>query len=287
LYEGAERFASRIEKESEGQISVKLVPAGALGGMESNLEALSLGSIDITYVGESYTSRYYGPMGVTAAPYAFQGLDHFKNYVGSDLYLEFKEGFSEATGHQIVGTFTTGFRNVTANRPIRKPEDMKGLKIRVPDAPLFTAMPKATGASPTPIAFSEVYLALEQGVVDAEENPLETIYNMKFHEVQKYINLTKHMMEPAHFIVSKSLWQKLSDKQRQLFLSIGADVSGEVTNVADDRNNELLSIFEKEGNIVVYDVDIAAFAEATYAFDTEPERAWTREQFDRLKALNQ
>lgn len=287
LNEGAQVFAGRLETETNGHIKVNLVPAGALGGMDSNLEALSLGSIDITFAGESYTSRYFEPMGVTAAPYAFQSWEHFSRYVESDLYREFLDGYTEETQNHIIGTFTSGFRNVTANKPVRVPADMRGLKIRVPDAPLFTAMPRATGANPTPIAFAEVYLALQQGVVDAQENPLETIYNMKFHEVQKYINLTSHMMEPAHFVISGKLWNQLTEQERETIMKIGKEVSRDIVNVARQRSEELLSTFENVGNIVVRDVDIPAFAEATYPFNTDSERPWTRDQFDRLQALNQ
>ena len=123
---------------------------------------------------------------------------------------------------------------------------MKGLKIRVADTPLMFAMPKATGASPAPVAFSEVYLALQQGVVDAQENPLETIYNMKFYEVQDYISLTAHMMEPAHFVVSKILWDKLSEEEQQMLFRIGKEVSD---YILDDANVPLG--YWCSGNIMV------------------------------------
>ena len=282
----ADSFAKEVAEATDGRVKVNVVPAGALGGMDSNLEALSMGSIDITLVGESYTSRYYPPMGVTTAPYAFQGWDHFRKYVRSDLFAGFKKEYTKATGNVIVGTFTSGFRSVTANKIVRTPADMVGLKIRVPDAPAFTAMPKAAGASPTPIAFGEVYLALQQKVVDAQENPLETTYNMKFYEVTKYICLTEHMMEPAHIIVSPSFWKKISDADKAKILAIGAEVSEEATDSAERASNDLLSTFRQMGNIVVTDVDKKAFAGICYAFNTSKERGWTPAQFKRLQDLS-
>jgi len=285
LYTMSQTFVDEIEDIADGRISFNLVPAGALGGMDSNLEALSLGSLDITLVGESYTARYYPPMGVTTAPYAFQSWDHFRNYVNSELYDELVGSYAQETGNVIIGTFTSGFRSVTANKPVRTPADMVGLKIRVPDAPAFTAMPRAAGASPTPIAFSEVYLALQQKVVDAQENPLETTFNMKFYEVAPYISLTEHMMEPAHIIVSSALWNKFSEDDKALFLEIGSKVAAAATDSAEDASQSLISTFTELGNTVITDVDKEAFAAITYEFNTSPDRGWTTEQFNRLQNL--
>ena len=110
-----------------------------------------------------------------------------------------------------------GERHVTSNKPINKPEDMKGLKIRVPDAPLYTMFPRAVGANPTPIAFAEVYLALQNGTVDAQENPLPTIDAKKFYEVQKYIVLTGHITDALLTIVGGPTWSKLSDADKKIF----------------------------------------------------------------------
>ena len=127
-----------------------------------------------------------------------KNYDHWKAYRDSDLFKELSEGYKEATGHTVMAITWYGYRHVTSNFPITKPEDMKGLKIRVPDSPVMVMFPNAVGANPTPMAFSEVYLALQQGVVDAEENPLPTIKFKKFYEVQKDINLTGHIGNSLH-----------------------------------------------------------------------------------------
>ncbi|WP_180899683.1 DctP family TRAP transporter solute-binding subunit [Martelella soudanensis] len=284
---GAEAFATRVADETDGRVIINVVPAGALGGMDSNLEGLSLGSVDIAFAGASYTSQYYKPMSLTAAPYAFQSEAHFDKFIGSDLYNEMNEGFDEATGNHIVGAFTTGFRNVTSNTPVREPADMKGMKIRVPDAEMFTAMPLAVGANPTPVAFAEVYLALQQGVVDAEENPIDTIYSMKFYEVQKYVNLTHHMMEPAYLILSGAAWDRLSDADRATIAGIGDEVSKSITADARERTADLLKTLQEHGTEVVRDVDIPAFAATVHDFNTSDARGWSKAQFDALESLNQ
>lgn len=285
LYEMAESFAEQVEEQTNGRLKMNLVPAGSLGGMDSNLEALDMGTIDICLAGESYTSTYYAPLAVSTAPYAFQSWDHFRNYLDSDFYEELKAGYTEATGNYIIGTYTSGFRSITSNKEIRKPEDLAGVKIRVPDAPAFTAMPVACGASPTPMALSEVYLALQQGVVDAQENPLETSYNQAFYEVCDYVCLTEHMMEPAHIVVSGSFWDKLTDEEKEIVTSIAKSVAAEATDAAETSSEEYIAKFEEEGCTVVTDIDKEAFAELCLEFNTSPERDWTSEQWEALQAL--
>ena len=133
----------------------------------------------------------------------FRDFDHWKKYSTSPLFAELAEGYYEKSGgNKVVAITYYGERHVTSNKAINKPEDMKGLKIRVPDAPLYTMFPRAVGANPTPIAFAEVYLALQNGTVDAQENPLPTIDAKKFYEVQKYIVLTGHITDALLTIVA-------------------------------------------------------------------------------------
>lgn len=285
LYNMAESFAEKVEEQTNGHLKINLVPAGSLGGMDSNLEALDMGTIDICLAGESYTSTYYAPLAVSTAPYAFQSWEHFRNYLDSDFYKELKAGYTDVTGNYIIGTYTSGFRSITSNKEIRKPEDLAGVKIRVPDAPAFTAMPIACGASPTPMALSEVYLALQQGVVDAQENPLETSYNQAFYEVCDYVCLTEHMMEPSHIVVSGSFWDKLTDEEKEIVTMIAKSVAAEATDAAETSSKEYLSKFEEAGCTIVTDIDKAAFAELCLEFNTNPERDWTSEQWEALQNL--
>ena len=285
LYDLADSFAEQVEAQTNGRVKVNVVPAGALGGMDSNLEALDLGTIDICLAGESYTSTYYAPLAVSTAPYAFQSWDHFRKYLDSDFFAGLKEGYYETTGNRIIGSYTSGFRSITANQAIRSPEDLAGVKIRVPDAPAFTAMPIACGASPTPMALAEVYLALQQGVVDAQENPLETSYNQKFYEVCKYICITEHMMEPSHIVVSGAFWDKLTDEEKTIVENIAKSVSAEATDKAEASSNDYVALFEAEKCTIVTDIDKAAFAALCLEFNTSPDRDWTAEQWEALQAL--
>src|SRR5256885_574978 len=123
-------------------------------------------------------------------------------------------------GNTVVAITYCGTRQTTANKALTRPEDMKGLKIRVPDAPLYTLFPRAVGANPTPIAFAEVYLALQNGTVEAQENPLPTIDAKKFYEVQSHINLTAHITDALLTIIGGPLWAKLSEADRKIFQAV-------------------------------------------------------------------
>jgi tripartite ATP-independent transporter DctP family solute receptor len=285
IFTAAETIARDFEKATKGRYKIKVVPSGALGNMKSNLEGLSLGSLDITVAGVSYLADAYKPITLGAAPYAFKSWNHLNNYFKSALFKKFKNEYTKITGIQIVGSFSSGFRDVTANKPIRTPADMKGLKIRVPDAPLFLAMPQAVNANPTPVNFGEVYLALQQGAVDAEENPLTTIYSMKFHEVQKYICLTQHMMEPAHILVSPTAWKKMTANDRKILTGITEKAGAYISMESMQQEQELIQKFKQAGNIIITDVDREAFRKACESFNLNPGRPWTSQQYRQLQAL--
>ena len=160
-----------------------------------------------------------------------------------------------------------GNRHTTANKAINRPEDMKGLKIRVPDAPLYTLFPRAVGANPTPIAFAEVYLALQNGTVDAQENPLPTIDAKKFYEVQSHINLTAHITDALLTIIGGPLWSKLSEADRKIFDAVSPGGRGCARPARSSPSKSRLAgeFVTKRGKTVVK-VDRKPFMEAVQKY---------------------
>ena len=173
---------------------------------------------------------------------------------------------------------------MTSNKPINKPEDMKGLKIRVPDAPLYTMFPRAVGANPTPIAFAEVYLALQNGTVDAQENPLPTIDAKKFYEVQKYIVLTGHITDALLTIVGGPTWNKLSDADKKIFEAVLKEAAARATSQIIEIEAKLGAEFEKRGKEVVK-VDRKPFRDAVVKLHNGPDATWDKATYDKLQAL--
>ncbi len=279
--------ADEIKKRSSGKYEIEVFPASSLGKEVDINEGLSLGTVDIIWTGFQFAGRSYGPIGISGYPYVYRSVDHWRKFLTSDLFKDLSDGYDKASGHHIVTATYYGQRHVTSNKPVRNPADMKNLKIRVPNAPAYTIFPKATGANPTPIAFAEVYLALQQGTVEAQENPLPTIQAKKFYEVQKNINLTGHITDSLLAIIGGPLWDRLNEADRKLFVDVITEAAAGSTKDIENKEKELVAWFEKQGNIVIKDVDVAAMQKATAAYyDSHPtEVPWSKEIWDRLQAI--
>jgi TRAP-type C4-dicarboxylate transport system substrate-binding protein len=175
---------------------------------------------------------------------------------------------------------------VTANKEIKKPEDMKGMKLRVPPAPLYLMLAKSVGANATPIAFAEVYLALQQGTVDGQENPLPTIMAKKFYEVQSHIMLTGHIVESLLTIVGAPVWAKLSDADKKVFEEVLAQAAGKASDEIRASEQQIADQLRKLGKTVVQ-VDREAFRKAAVPLhnDASAGAGWSRAEYDALQAL--
>nr|MBP8230202.1 sialic acid TRAP transporter substrate-binding protein SiaP [Xylophilus sp.] len=215
VYETSEPFhkysvwaAEEIKKRTNGKYDIQVFPASSLGKEADINQGLTLGTVDIILSGASFAGNTYKPLAITYFPFIFRDAEHQLSYAKSDVFKELAKGYDDKSGNHITALNYYGARHVTsaAAKPVSKPEDMKGLKIRVPDAPAYLAFPKSLGANATPIAFAEVYLALQNGTVDAQENPLPTIEAKKFYEVQKNISLTGHIIDSLLTITSGQLW---------------------------------------------------------------------------------
>src|SRR3954449_11849502 len=238
--------AQEIQKRTNNRYVVEVFPASTLGKETDINQGLTLGTVDIIYTGQLFAGRTFGPLAIGGAPYMFRDFDHWKHFHESPLFRQLADGYQQKSGgNKVVAITYYGERHVTSNKPINKPEDMKGLKIRVPDAPLYTMFPRAVGANPTPIAFAEVYLALQNGTVDAQENPLPTIDAKKFYEVQKYIVLTGHITDALLTIVGGPTWSKLSPADRKVFDDVLREAADRCPNDIVTVEKSLGAEFEK------------------------------------------
>jgi tripartite ATP-independent transporter DctP family solute receptor len=276
--------ASEIKKRTNARYEIEVFPASTLGKETDINQGLTLGTVDIIYTGQLFAGRTYGPLAIGGAPYMFRDFDHWKRYATSPLFRQLSDGYQKAGGNKVVAITYYGERHVTSNKPINRPEDMKGLKIRVPDAPLYTMFPRAVGANPTPIAFAEVYLALQNGTVDAQENPLPTIDAKKFYEVQKYIVLTGHITDAILTIVAGGTWDKLSDADKQVFDAVLKEAAARATSEIIDIEKKMSAEFEARGKTVVR-VDRKPFRDATVKLHNGPDATWPREVYDQLQKL--
>jgi tripartite ATP-independent transporter DctP family solute receptor len=283
--------AGEIARRTGDRYTMDVFPASSLGNETQINQSLTLATVDIIYTGQLFAGRSYGPITIGGAPFMFRDFDHWKKYADSALFQELAAGYQKASGgNRVVAITYYGNRQTTANKALNRPEDMKGLKIRVPDAPLYTLFPRAVGANPTPIAFAEVYLALQNNTVDAQENPLPTIDAKKFYEVQSHINLTAHITDALLTIIGSPLWNRLSEPDRKIFEAVFREAAVRATAEIVDIEGRLAGEFAKRGKTVVK-VDRRPFMEAVqkyYQTGKLPDGSalpWPRDIYDRLQAI--
>ncbi|WP_046866016.1 sialic acid TRAP transporter substrate-binding protein SiaP [Microvirga massiliensis] len=291
VYETSEPFhtqsvwaAQEIAKRTDGRYQIDVYPASQLGKETDINQGLSLGSVDMIISGSSFASRSYAPIGVTYYPYIFRDANHLLAYTKSDVFKELAKGYSDKTGHQILAVTYYGARHTSSNKPIKSCADLKGLKIRVPDVPAYLAMPRACGANTAPIAFAEVYLALQNGTVEAQENPLTTIEAKKFYEVQKHIALTGHIVDHLNTVVSSSLWKKLSDEDKKIFTEVAQEAAARATAEIQAKEKELVGFFKEKG-LTVSDVDKDDFKQTVLKNVSFESFGYRKSDYDRIQAI--
>ena len=276
--------ADEIKKRTNGKFDIQVFPASSLGKETDINQGLSLGTVDMIISGPSFAARSYPRIGIAYYPFIFRDADHLIAYSKSPVFEEMVEGFREKTGIQITAYTYYGARQTTSNRPFTDCAGMKGLKIRVPDVPAYMATPKACGANPTPIAFAEVYLALQNGTVEAQENPLTTIEAKKFYEVQKAIMLTGHIVDGLTTQIAPHVWNKLTDDEKKIFTEVTREAAARATAQIKKREAELVDEFKKKG-LQIVNVNRKSFVDAVLKNATLESMGYERKDYDRIVAI--
>jgi tripartite ATP-independent transporter DctP family solute receptor len=276
--------AEEIERRTNGKFLIEVYPASSLGKETDLNQGLAIGTIDMVIGGPSFAVSQYPRMGVAYYPYTFADAQHLLKYAESDLFGEMTTEFKAATGIQITAYTYYGTRHTTAKQTFTTCEQMKGLKIRVPGAPIYTAFPRACGANPTPIAFAETYIALQNGTVDGQENPLPTIDAMKFYEVQPAIMLTGHIVDGLVTMLSPALWDRLSEEEREIFTEVSREAAARATEKVIEAEAELVGKFEAAG-VAVVEVDRAGFKSAVEQTIPLEEYGFSNEDYQAIQAI--
>ena len=262
MHVAAVAAAEQFKACTQGRHTIAVYPSSQLGNENALNEQIRFGGVDIIFTGQIFASSAYKPLAIGAAPFIFKDRAQALRYRESAVFKELWAGWNKATGQQILSAGYFGAFNVTSNTPVEKPADMKGMKIRVPDAPIWLAFPRAVGANPTPVALAEVYLALQQGVVTASANPLPITFAFKFFEVQKFVNPTAHLMEYVFWIAGSQAMGKL-DAADKGCMQKAADLYAErSTALIVEQEDGLRKKMEAEKLITFTNPDIAAFQAA-------------------------
>ncbi len=260
---GASHFAKLVKVRSGGEIIIEVFPSCQLGNQRELIEKVSLGTVDMALTGTAVLGNFIPEVSIFDLPFLFRNVEHAYKAIdtlGMELCNKGKE-----RGFITLAIWENGIRHMTNNvRPIVTPDDMKGLNFRVMEQPVYIEMMKALGASPTPLAMSELYTALQQGVVDGQENPLAHIATKRFYEVQKYISFTAHTYAPEPLLISTVAWDKLSPAQQEILKKAAEDTRDWQRKLCRTTEQQFLAIIKDKSKCQMNDnVDKEAFAKQT------------------------
>lgn len=215
------QIIDEIYKETDGRIKISIYYAGVLGSEAEMLDMCRMGSLDILTSGPLILTSFFPPVQVFSLPYLFNDRKHVRETFKQDFIEEwFNDIILKKSNVRTIAFWYLGTRTLTTrNLPVYKPEDLKGVKVRCMDMPISKDCIAALGASSTPIAYNELYMALQTGVIDGQENPIANIYDMKFYEVQDYLIFTNHNTHMGSVHISELTWQKISEKDREIMLN--------------------------------------------------------------------
>jgi len=257
----AQEFAKRVNAKLGDKAKVVIYGSSQLGGDGELMKKLKLGTVDLA-LPSTVLSSYVAGFGVFEMPYLVKDRDHMTRIRDQVVYPTLVPE-AEKVGYHILAVWENGFRQITNNKhPIVKPEDLQGIKLRVPKGVWRVKMFQAYGANPTPLGFSEVFVALQTGAMDGQENPLAQIVSGHFQEVQKYLSLTGHVYTPA-YVVAGASWSRLPPDVQKILADTAKEIQPVVYKIAGDLDSKLLEQIKKTPGIAVNEADKDAFIKAS------------------------
>jgi tripartite ATP-independent transporter DctP family solute receptor len=260
VYKGILEVKRKLEESSKGTMTLKIFPGAQLGDFKAMVGQTQAGDLDITMTGYPDMSYIIPELKLIGAPYVVSSYEHLKKVVKGPYGQRMDTKFREKGVH-LMDVWYEGTRHTTANKPINSMADLKGLKMRTPNVPFLIAYAQAVGATPAPVAFAELYLALQTKQVDAQENPLPTIEAAKVYEVQKYIALTGHFIASSAILVGDKALKKLNPTQKQ-WLEEAIVAGGKVSTAGVMKSESELVAFFKSKGLTVTTVDTGPFRAA-------------------------
>jgi tripartite ATP-independent transporter DctP family solute receptor len=281
----AQEFAKRVQQKLGGKVIVQLYGSSQLGDDTEMMQKVKLGTLDFT-LPSTVMSSAVPAFGLFEMPYLVRDREHMKR-IEKEIVWPDLVPLAEKAGYQTIAVWENGFRQITNNaHPIKTPEDLKAIKLRVPKGKWRIKMFQAYGASPSAMGLSEVFVALQTGVMDGEENPLTQIYTSKFQEVQKYLSMTDHVYTPAYLITSVRRWNALPADVRKGLSEAARETQAFVYTTGAQQDSELLGKLKQAG-MKVNDADKAAFRAASKPIYDEfsKETPKGKEMIDKAAAL--
>lgn len=283
LDEACKEWAKLVKERSGGDIEIQLFPSSQLGSKKDLTEQMLMGANVITITDPSFLMDYVPDIGIISGPYLVDSYEQLFKLFDSSWYKEQVSQLEEKGLTIVADNWIYGDRHTLATKPVRTPDDLAGLKIRVPNNELSIKMMEAMGGTPTPMPLGEVYPALAQGVVDGAENPLPVLYGAKLYEGAKYLSLTEHMNMVIFWIGSAEFFDSIPEDAAKLIKQAGHDAGLYKNEMVEASVKESLQQFKDEGVEIIEDVDKALFRERVREiYDDFPN--WSEGLYDRVQA---
>ena len=276
-------FAKEVEQRTSGRYKVQNFYSGALGAERESIEGVQLGTLDLTMTSTGPVPNFVPEVAILDIPFLFRDYAHARGTLDGPIGQEMLQKF-QSKGLVALAWGENGFRHMTNNkRPVNVPEDLKGLKMRTMENPIHIQAYKQFGILPTPMAFTEVFTALQQGTVDGQENPLSVISAGKLGQVQKHISLTGHVYSPALILMSKVKFDKLSPADKQAFMDAAKEAVKANRARIDDDERKVVAELKGLGMTVVENVDKAKFQTALAPTFAEFGKRFGQDNIDKIR----
>ncbi len=278
-----DKVAADMKEKTGGAVEIQTFPSGQLGSSRDVIEAASSGAIQMVDEGAAQFGQFVTPFSILEAPYIWRDPAHMRRALSAPLMDDMNGQLVTRRDMRVIGSTYYGTRHVTSGtRAVRSVADMAGLKLRIPEVDTYRAMAEAWGARPTPLNIGELYLALSQGAVDGEENPLPTIQSSKFFEVQKYLTLTAHIMTPRVIVINEDAWKTLTPAQQDALRDSLARHGQEQDDEIVRQESMLADTFHKAGMEIIAP-DLEAFRKPVLAkVPAMFEARWGKGLWDRV-----
>nr|WP_145545745.1 TRAP transporter substrate-binding protein [Variovorax boronicumulans] len=278
-------FAKEVEKRTSGRYKVQTFYNGALGGERESIEAVQLGTQELAFSSSGPVPNFVPETKILDVPFLFRDKAHARAVLDGPIGQELLAKF-DAKGFKALAWAENGFRHMTnSKRDIKGPEDLKGLKMRTMENPVHIAAYKSFGIITTPMAFPEVFTALQQGTVDGQENPLSVIISAKFEQVQKHLSLTGHVYSPAIFVMNKAAFDKLSAADKQAFIDAAKEGTKANRARVDEDDAKGVADLRAKGMTVIDNLDKAKFVNALATANAQFEKDFGKANLDKIRAV--
>lgn len=271
------KFSELVQGRTKNQIQVHVFPGSQLGNEMDLAQGAQMGTLDLFWGDVAVYASYVKEFNVFNAPLVFKDTTHWGAVVKGPIFDGLAEQLLKKAGLRVLARHWMGERYVlTRSKPVTTPDDIKGLKIRVPDIPMYTSSFKALGAIPTPINYSEVYLALQQGVVDGMENPVGLIRAMKFYEVAKFLTLVPWNNAVNVLVINEAVFQRLKPEQQKILVEAGKESEPYLEDLMTKEQDECLKLFESKGVKLIQPKDLSPWLAAVKDFPQKNGDMWGR-----------